>query len=185
VRFSPFRRARPASRTWNAAKTLVQITVLWSLALWIVPVLIAGMERRWLPASRLVALPRFGLTALLICSTVGLWAGWAIVRDGEGTPLPLDTTRRLVTRGPYAFVRNPMAITGVGQGLSAGLMLGSPGVLMYALAAALVWNYWMRPAEERDLRQQFGAAFDSYCRVVGCWIPRWPALLRRGPGAGR
>ena len=56
-----------------------------------------------------------------------------MVRDGEGTPLPLDQTNRLVVSGPYYYVRNPMAIAGIGQGLSVALIFQSLPVGIYSL----------------------------------------------------
>jgi protein-S-isoprenylcysteine O-methyltransferase Ste14 len=173
VPFRLFRRAAPAGQAWNAAKTLAQIAFMWSAALWVVPQLILAGERGLgLEAGGFAPWPRLGLGFLVLCSLGGLWSAWVINRDGDGTPLPMDTTRRLVVGGPYAYVRNPMAITGVGQGLSVGLMLGSPGVVLYALAGALLWNFWMRALEERDMSQYFGPVYEAYRRAVPCWIPR-------------
>ena len=36
----------------------------------------------------------------------------------------------------------------------------------------LFWQYLVRPAEERDLREAFGNQFAAYCSDVQCWIPR-------------
>ena len=38
-----------------------------------------------------------------------------MVRDGDGTPFPLDHTSKLVMSGHDRYVRNPMAIAGIGQ----------------------------------------------------------------------
>jgi protein-S-isoprenylcysteine O-methyltransferase Ste14 len=167
-----FRRAEPAGRAWNGAKTVAQIAVMWSVALWVAPLLIRAFERRLgLDAWGFPAQPALGAVLLVLFSLGGLCSAWAINRDGEGTPLPMDTTRRLVTTGPYAYVRNPMAITGVGQGISVGAMMGSPGVVLYAVAGALFWNFVMRPLEERDMAEHFGGQFDAYRRAVRCWLP--------------
>ena len=49
-----------------------------------------------------------------------------------------------------------MAMTGAGQAASVGLMLGSLGVLAYAVLGGLVWNFALRPREEADLERCFG-----------------------------
>lgn len=88
---------------------------------------------------------------------------------------PLDTARSLVTKGPYAWVRNPMAIAGLLQGTGVALFLGSPIVLVYVLAGGLLWQLLVRPVEERDLLERFGAGYTAYRASVRCWIPRRPS----------
>ena len=51
---------------------------------------------------------------------------------GEGTPLPAETARKLVVAGPYRYVRNPMAVAGVIQTASIGLLFGSWMVVVLA-----------------------------------------------------
>ena len=43
-------------------------------------------------------------------AVVALWCILAFASLGRGTPMPLDPPRRLVIKGPYRFVRNPMYI---------------------------------------------------------------------------
>ena len=52
--------------------------------------------------------------ALLAAAGLGMlaWTVTLFIRIGRGTLAPWDPTRKLVVRGPYAHVRNPM-ITGV------------------------------------------------------------------------
>jgi protein-S-isoprenylcysteine O-methyltransferase Ste14 len=44
---------------------------------------------------------------------------FTVVFIGKGTPAPFDPPRKLVIRGPYRFVRNPMYI-GAGMTLAGG-----------------------------------------------------------------
>lgn len=94
-----------------------------------------------------------------------------MVRDGEGTPLPLDQTNALVVSGPYRFVRNPMAIAGIGQGLAVACLFQSIPILAYSLLGALVWQVVVRPFEERDMINRFGEDYLNYRRNVTCWLP--------------
>jgi len=168
-----FRVARAATAGRNAAKTLGQILLFWSVFLGVVPALVVLLERRLgLPEFRAVGLALAGLVLFLAASALGLAAAWGIVLRGLGTPLPMDATRRLVTTGVYACLRNPMVVAGLAQGLGVGLWLGSPLVIVYVVAGGLVWQLLVRPAEERDMRHRFGPAYDDYCRHVRCWVPR-------------
>ena len=95
---------------------------------------------------------------------------------GVGTPLPLDSPNFLVVKGPYKFVRNPMAIAGIGQGIAVGLFLGSFGVLIYALLGAILWHILVRPVEEKDLEKRFGKSYQRYKKEIKCWIPSFKIL---------
>src|SRR5207253_638214 len=86
-----------------------------------------------------------------------LVCGVIMARHGEGTPLPLDGPRRLVLAGPYGYVRNPMAIAGLGQGLCVGVGTGSWLVVAYALLGSAIWNWIVRPSEEEDLEHTSAA----------------------------
>lgn len=90
---------------------------------------------------------------------------------GDGTPLPSAATTRLVTSGPYRFVRNPMAVAGIVQGVAVGLILESWLVVAYAIAGSLAWNRFVRPVEEADLVAKFGDEYLACGSRVRCWIP--------------
>ena len=174
----PARRARPASVAFNTFKTLVQAFWMWLIFLGIGPVCVWKFETFLL--QRGLALARFpGSLALSIPLFVAGWfvawaSAWALIRWGEGTPLPFDATNKLVVRGPYLWVRNPMACASLLQGAAVGLFLGSPLVLAYIALGALLWNFLARPWEERDLEGQFGDDYRAYKRAVRCWWPRLP-----------
>jgi protein-S-isoprenylcysteine O-methyltransferase Ste14 len=99
---------------------------------------------------------------------------------GKGTPAPFDPPRRLVARGPYAAVRNPMYI-GAGLALvGASLFYESLALLAYAAAFFLFTHVFVVLYEEPTLRRTFGTAYEAYCGQVRRWWPR----VRRGGHAG-
>ncbi len=171
---SIFRPARAASFRRNYTKTLLQTAIFWGLFLLVLPALTAAVEQS-------AGLPQFGprriLAPALFTSfgAIALISGYVMSRAGEGTPLPTDAPRRLVVVGPYRYVRNPMAIAGLVQGLATGLWLGSPWVVAYVFAGGFLWNAVIRPAEEADLQRRFGVDFDNYRKAVRCW------QIRRNP----
>jgi protein-S-isoprenylcysteine O-methyltransferase Ste14 len=95
----------------------------------------------------------------------------------------ISTGGRVIVTGPYAYVRNPMAVAGLGQGFSVALALRSPEVAAYVVIGMLIWNYFVRPEEERYLQSVFGVDFEHYRSQVRCWIPRGRAFSRRAPRA--
>jgi protein-S-isoprenylcysteine O-methyltransferase Ste14 len=169
------REAPRASATWNVCKTLGQTVVFWGLFLFVFPNAIVRLETHFgldgyqFPATWAVVL---GIVLFTLGGTLGLRTGLLVAVRGEGTPMPQDCPRVLVVTGPYRYVRNPMAIAGLTQGVAVGLILGSPGVVLYALAGGPVWHFFVRPWEEADLEHRFGAAYNAYRQHVRCWWPR-------------
>jgi len=163
-------RSSSTSTVWNVIKTLVQVVCIWILALVIMPYVI-------LDAFDALILPSLGIWLLVgaflfgCFSLLGLSSAYFMVRDGYGTPLPLDQTNKLVVTGPYQYVRNPMAIAGIGQGLAVSFVFQSVAILIYAILGALVWHLVVRPSEERDMSQRFGEPYEIYRRQVSCWKP--------------
>jgi len=169
------RPARPASPAWNLAKTLAQTGVFWAVFLFLLPALVYSAESAigltWWRFPSLVA--QIGGSLLFVVgASLGTLSGVIMAFAGHGTPLPFDCARELVLAGPYRYVRNPMAVAGLLQGVAVGIFLGSPAVALYALAGGPVWNYFVRPAEELDLLARFGDAYRVYQSEVPCWLPR-------------
>ena len=168
-----FRHSKEAKTGWILTKTLTQIVIVWSLILVVFPLLIVQVEAK-------LGIPRFSFpfqTILAIIlfpfvSLIGLASAYSMAKIGRGTPLPMDTASKLVVSGIYAYVRNPMAISGIGQGLLVGFLLGSPLVLLYALLGAFIWQVIYRQLEEDDLTKQFTADYEDYQQKVKCWIPK-------------
>lgn len=178
-----FRRARPGTIRWNRTKTLVQSACMWTVFLWLLPQIIVRAEGHLgLAGFSFPGHAWVGALVFALASCGGVWSGYILATHGDGTPLPSDTTNRLVVIGPYRYVRNPMAMTGLAQGAGVGLWLGSFGVLAYVVAGILVWDRMARPAEERFLVAQFGAAYEAYRAEVQCW---WPRLRRRPVSSAR
>lgn len=156
----------------NAIKTFVQIVLIWTLTLIVIPTLLlnAGGKKVELNFDCL----QIGSALLFILfSSLGLYSSYHLVKYGLGTPLPLDQTQKLVITGPYGYVRNPMAVAGIGQGIAVSVFSGSCAVLFYVLLGAFVWHWFVRPTEEEDMYKRFGEPYMQYKKSVRCWIPRW------------
>ncbi len=100
-----------------------------------------------------------------------LWCVATFVLVGRGTPAPFDPPQRLVDRGPYAFVRNPMYCAAAMAMGGAALAYGSWALSIYILLFLAVMHAVVIGYEEPTLRDTFGAAYDDYCARVGRWCP--------------
>ena len=149
---------------WRHVRAVGLLPVVATL---VVPALILwGGEVRvgWgaLPGALLI-----GVGLLLVVRTVALFA-----RVGQGTLAPWDPTSRLVVRGPYRHVRNPM-ISGVAFVLlGEAAIFASFGLLAWFAAFATVNAVYMPLVEEPGLARRFGDDYERYRRNVPRWLPR-------------
>ncbi|RMD65122.1 isoprenylcysteine carboxylmethyltransferase family protein [Candidatus Parcubacteria bacterium] len=114
-----------------------------------------------------------GMILVATGAAVALWCVLTFALIGRGTPAPFDPPRRLVTRGPYRFVRNPMYI-GAGLALAgASLFYRSFALLGYTGLFFVAAHLFVRFYEEPTLRRNFGEDYATYCEAVRRW---WPKL---------
>lgn len=133
------------------------------------------------PVARVTAL--VGGSLLYFLGLGGaLWGRLALgqmyfVSTGLGAQLFAD--HRLVTHGPFAYVRHPM-YAGLAAATLGGLLLYQTWtlVVMLLLPLGLLRRAWR---EEQALAAQFGQPWRDYCRRVPAFVPR---LRRAGGGAG-
>ena len=176
-----FRRAKAASSGYVVFKTFAQIVLVWGLILFVLPYLITVVEDKiGIPRLEFAFQKPMAAVIFVLLSSIGIYAAIVMSRVGKGTPLPLDHATELVVLGPYAYVRNPMAVSGVGQGLAVALFLGSPLVALYALMGSAIWQLIFRPLEEDDLAARFGPPYEEYRDAVKCWTPRRVKFGRAG-----
>jgi protein-S-isoprenylcysteine O-methyltransferase Ste14 len=170
---SLFRVSPARSASGHLWRTFGQCAVVWGATLVVGPWIVLQVERA-IGATRFEFPAQLAVSVSLFIafSTLNLASGTMLAVRGEGTPLPLECPRRLVIAGPYRFIRNPMALAGLGQGAAVGLGLGSWSVLAYVAIGGVVWHTVLRPAEERDLVARFGEAYLTYQRAVPLWWPR-------------
>ena len=167
-------RSAPMTKRAAASWTAAQILIFWCTFLWILPKGIFELEEE----LGVTAFTRFTQNQIIapilfaLASVIGIAAAHAMNCTGKGTPLPTANAPNLVTTGPYRFVRNPMALAGILQGLCTGWFLGSYAILAYAFLGALVWHIIVRPTEERDLAKRFGDEYALYKSTVPLWIIR-------------
>lgn len=119
-----------------------------------------------------------GIVIGLAGAILALWCILAFVVLGKGTPAPFDPPRRLVVRGPYRLVRNPMYI---GAGLALGgaaILYRSPAVAGYLIAFIAATNAFVLLYEEPTLTRLYGAQYAAYRAAVRRWLPRVPKSTR-------
>lgn len=111
----------------------------------------------------------------LLLSLVGLslvfWAVWVQFQIGQGTPVPMMPTQKLVVRAPYTYCRNPM-------GLGSGILLLGFGIIFNSLSFILVSTLlflflllYYKFVEEKELIKRFGGEYLKYKNRTPFLIP--------------
>ena len=155
------------------------MTALRSLLFLIVaPGMVAGyIPLGLLRKGPLIDLGVFAWLALplwLIGTTILLWSFWNFLKQGRGTPAPIDPPKELVAVGFYRYTRNPMYVGILLMLTGYFLWYGFWSLLIYAVFIFLAFNTFVAYYEEPTLRRNFGAAYEDYCKRV----PRWFSIFK-------
>ncbi len=154
---------------------VLSIVILPVTAVVVVPLWIARNAREaWTWPDRLAGWA--GLVAGAAVAAVGLALFTASLRhfwvEGRGTLAPWDPPRRLVVRGPYRYVRNPM-ISGVSFMIGGlALILRSEPHATWAALFIAVNLVYIPLLEEPTLEARFSEDYRRYCRAVDRFVPR-------------
>ena len=119
------------------------------------------------PLNIIVSVPTLAIGLVLI-----LWSNLHFIKV-RGTPVPFNPPPKLVTTGPYAYVRNPM-LTGVFiLLLGLGILLGSISLTFIFTPLFVLLNVLeLRAIEEPELEKRLGMEYIEYKKRVSMFIPR-------------
>jgi protein-S-isoprenylcysteine O-methyltransferase Ste14 len=114
----------------------------------------------------ILALPIFSIALFLL--------GWSVLNffKAKGTPVPFNPPPRLVTSGPYAYVRNPM-LTGVFALLfGLGILFGSMSLIVVFTPLFILINVWeLKVIEEPELIKRLGEDYLEYRKRTPMFFP--------------
>jgi protein-S-isoprenylcysteine O-methyltransferase Ste14 len=113
-----------------------------------------------------------GLLPVVAGGCIYLVCAWHFAVTGLGTPAPIDMPRKLVVRGPYRFVRNPMYVGVAWFVVGQAVLFRSWAVLAYIASIWMVADLFVVFYEEPTLGRKFGAQYEEYGRRVARWLPR-------------
>ena len=126
--------------------------------------------------DRFIGTPmEFRSTPLAVLVGAGglLLAGWGErTFAAEGTDiLPASpTNKKLVTRGPFRYTRNPMYLGLVLMALGFALYFGTTAFYVVPALLFVLCNFSFIPFEEAKMQRQFGDQYTDYLRRVRRWV---------------
>jgi protein-S-isoprenylcysteine O-methyltransferase Ste14 len=117
----------------------------------------------------------FRSTALAVLSgALGLLlSGWGQrTFAAEGTEiLPASpTNKKVVTRGPFRYTRNPMYLGLILMAFGFAFYFGTPPFYAVPVLLFLLCNFVFIPFEEAKMQRQHGDQYTDYLRRVRRWL---------------
>ena len=164
---------------WGLVRSII---ILPGTALVFIPSIILVLSNNSKYPPKLASPTEIWFWLALLVGSVGIalsaWSVALFMKSGEGTPAPWEPPKKLVIRGPYRYVRNPM-ITGALLMLSAEAMLFHSWPIAIWMMIFFVGNSVYFPlSEEKGLEKRFGDDYRVYKAHVPRWIPRPRAWIQ-------
>ena len=96
----------------------------------------------------------------------------SFIMVGRGTLAPWSPTKKLVIKGLYRYVRNPMILGVLTVLLGESATLWSKNILIWAGCFFIINTVYFIIYEEPDLENKFGEDYRQYKKHVSRWLPR-------------
>lgn len=152
--------------------TMMIFIRLGGLVLWLSP-LVYLINPSWMAWSK-IGLPEwirwFGIGLGILC-TLGIYWLFSNIGSGITATSVTRTEHKLVTSGPYRWVRHPLYTVGSAMFVAFGMMadnwfIAGLGTLSFILMAIRT------PKEEANLIEKFGDEYQKYMKHTGRFLPK-------------
>lgn len=154
-------------------RTLIFVTIFMGFTLVYLPARLLSASGIVRPAA-MGGLQILGLLVATLGTVLLLWCVLDFALIGQGTPAPFDPPRRLITQGPYRFVRNPMYIGAATLLGGAAIFYQSRPLLIYECGFLIICHLFVVIYEEPALARKFGQDYEVYRHHVKRWLPGKP-----------
>ncbi|OGN90472.1 MAG: hypothetical protein A2Y88_03005 [Chloroflexi bacterium RBG_13_48_10] len=119
--------------------------------------------------------PIIGLLLAFGGISLGLWSIQAQMTIGNGTPVPIMPTQKLVVKAPFAFCRNPMTLGTFIAYAGISVWIGSISAMAIVVILTIILLLYIKYIEEKELEARFGLEYLEYKQRTPFILP----FLRR------
>lgn len=119
--------------------------------------------------------PVFVVTGIILILLAFLLAAntmYLFNTQGHGTAAPWEPPKKLVIKGPYRYVRNPMITSVLMFLLGEYLILDALPILIWTGVFFAANIIYFPLVEEKELEKRFGKEYKEYKQHVPRWFPR-------------
>jgi protein-S-isoprenylcysteine O-methyltransferase Ste14 len=156
---------------WGVAALTILLLSIFLLA---IPYLLKGFDV-YLPKISFDAYKYFGIGIFLIAAPLSLYSIFFLTRKAGGFPLSRlrgGAPPKLVTTGPYRYIRHPQELGFFMMLLGMAVYLESISIMIYAFVMWVFSHLSAVFVEEPGLIRKFGESYRKYQEEVPRWIPR-------------
>lgn len=93
-----------------------------------------------------------------------------LIKAANKTSYVTDTPPDLMTKGVFAFSRNPFYLGYAIAATGAAIIYGTLAAFAAPVIYFAIINFWVIPFEEKTLRQKFGQKYQGYKKSVRRWL---------------
>ena len=141
--------------------------------LFLLVIIVASTGQAWFPLPLRVPSFSIGMTAgliIVIAAVAIAGGGLAEMKRHRTTVEPWQRPSRLVTRGVFAFTRNPLYLSLLLILLGIAVMTDSGWFVVAAATLGIILDRAVIRSEERVLGEIFGNQYINYKRSVRRWL---------------
>ena len=157
-------------------KVLAGIGVIFFFSLIGLFIIVSLWTDKLLHFSKFVSYPSNIFASLLIL-TLGLFLMlWSILHfiRVKGTPVPFNPPPKLVTTGPYSYIRNPMLSGVFILMFGLGILYRSISMFFIFTPLFILFNFLeLKAIEEPELENRLGKDYSKYKKRVPMFFPKF------------
>lgn len=112
-----------------------------------------------------------GLLFFSVGLFLGFWAVLAQLQIGQGTPVSMMPTQKLVIKAPYTFCRNPMGLDSAILYLGFGIIFNPLSFMFISIFLFILFFLYYKLIKEKELVARFGEEYLEYKNRTPFLIP--------------
>lgn len=123
-----------------------------------------------LPKYANIILQIIGAIFIIVAVLIDLCSFMLFKKFGQGTPVIIEPTKKLVIKGLYKYTRNPIYLGHILIFIGEFLLFGRPFLLVYILLAFISLQFYIIKYEEPEMERKFGQDYFKYKTKVNRWL---------------
>jgi protein-S-isoprenylcysteine O-methyltransferase Ste14 len=163
-RLNPGLLAQRQTAMRNDTKPFDRVLLRLLLFLTIIQPLVAGLDFRWHGTSMPVWTIYVGIASFIGAAFLITWVLVSNPHAESSVRIQSDRGHRVISSGPYRFVRHPMYAGLIQLHQAMALILGSTWVVALASVMTILY-YWRTALEDRTLRREL-PGYEEYATVT-------------------
>ncbi len=104
--------------------------------------------------------------------TFAVWSILIQYKFGNGTPMPVMATQKIVVKRPFSICRNPMALGTIIFYVCIGILIGSVSAIIMTIIFTIILLTYIKVIEEKELEIRFGQDYVDYKKKTPFLFPK-------------